>query len=193
SLYQLTIEPDTVFARLEAAGKLAIPGDSLARALYEETQALCEAAGLPAYEISNHARPGEECRHNLVYWRMGDYAGIGPGAHGRLRSGGACHASATLRHPESWLEQVERQGHGLAEFVPLTREDVASEILIMGLRLAEGLDVRRYRAAGGTLRQDALAWLSEEGLVSWTPDRLTVTPAGRLVLNAVIAQLSARG
>src|SRR5262249_32283056 len=113
SLYQLTIEADTPFAALHAAGKLVVPDDDLGRALYDTTQEICAAAGLPAYEISNHARPGAECQHNLVYWRGHEYAGIGPGAHGRLDINGRRHATATERRPEAWLMRVESDGHGV--------------------------------------------------------------------------------
>ncbi len=123
SLYQLTIEQDTPFFALHAAGKLVTPDDDTARALYDVTQEVCAAAGLPAYEISNHARPGAECRHNLVYWRAHEYAGIGPGAHGRLDIGGERRATATEKRPESWLMRVEASGHGVITDDVLTREE----------------------------------------------------------------------
>src|SRR3954447_11436374 len=137
SLYQLTIEPETPFAGLHAAGKLAIPGEDLARDLYDLTQWICADAGLPAYEISNHARPGAECRHNLVYWRTHEYAGVGPGAHARLDIDGARHAIATEKRPEAWLMRVEALQHGIITDEVLTRSEVADEFLLMGLRLAE--------------------------------------------------------
>jgi len=143
SLYQLTIEPETPFAALHAAGKLKIPDEDTARALYDTTQEVCAAHGLPAYEISNHARPGSECRHNLVYWRAQEYAGIGPGAHGRLDVAGNRHATATEKSPQQWLARVERDGHGLIADDALTREELADEFLLMGLRLAEGIDPAR--------------------------------------------------
>src|SRR5215468_877301 len=127
SLYQLTIEPDTPFAGLHAAGKLAVPDNDTARELYDTTQEVCAAHGLPAYEVSNHARPGAECRHNLVYWRGHDYAGIGPGAHGRLEIAGARHATATEKRPEAWLMRVEAKGHGFVTDEPLTTEERADE------------------------------------------------------------------
>lgn len=190
SLYQLTIEPDTTFAVLAMAGKLVTPDDDTARALYDATQEACDRDGLPAYEISNHARRGEECRHNLVYWRMGDYAGIGPGAHGRLTIDGRRHALATLRPPESWRDQVEARGHGLDEQTPLEDDDLAQEILLMGLRLAEGVNIARYEAAGGRLPADRLRWLEEDGLVARANGHLRATPEGRLLLNAIVAELA---
>jgi putative oxygen-independent coproporphyrinogen III oxidase len=193
SLYQLTIEPDTPFATLHAAGKLKIPGEDAARALYDTTQEICAAHGLPAYEISNHARPGGECRHNLVYWRAHEYAGIGPGAHGRLDIAGARRATATEKRPEAWLEGVERQGHGLVTDDALTREEMADEFLLMGLRLAEGIDIARYAAlAGRPLDPVRIAALCEHGLVESTPaGRLRVTLPGFPVLDAVVADLAA--
>ena len=126
-----------------------VPDDDTARALYDTTQDICAAHGLPAYEISNHARPGAECRHNLVYWRMHEYAGVGPGAHGRLDIDGDRHATATEKRPESWLTRVEQEGHGLVTDEVLTREETADEFLLMGLRLAEGIDPERYAALAG--------------------------------------------
>lgn len=190
SLYQLTIEEGTPFAALERAGKLSVPEGDEGAALYEATQALCEREGLPAYEISNHARPGEECRHNLVYWRMGEWAGVGPGAHGRIAAGGARRATATLKVPEAWAEAVEARGHGIAEEVVLAPGDSLEEMLLMGMRLSEGLDVGRYEAAGGRLDAERVAWLEREGLVAPGRGRLVATPAGRLVLNAVLGELA---
>jgi putative oxygen-independent coproporphyrinogen III oxidase len=193
SLYQLTIEPETPFAALHAAGKLHVPDDDTARALYDTTQEICAAHGLPAYEISNHARPGAECRHNLVYWRMHDYAGIGPGAHGRLDIDGDRHATATEKRPESWLTRVEQDGHGLVTDEVLTREETADEFLLMGLRLAEGIDPQRFAAvAGRELDAARIAALREYGLVETTPDgRLRVSLPGFPVLDAVVADLAA--
>ncbi len=193
SLYQLTIEEDTPFAALHAAGKLAIPDDDLGRALYDVTQEVCADHGLPAYEISNHARPGGECRHNLVYWRGHEYAGIGPGAHGRLDIDGTRYATATEKRPEAWLMRVEANGHGLITDDPLTREDMADEFLLMGLRLAEGIDIARFRALSGrSLDPARIAILHEHGLVETTADgRLRVTLPGFPVLDAVVADLAA--
>ena len=131
SLYQLTVEAETPFAALHAAGKLKTPDDDAARALYDTTQDVCAAHGLPAYEVSNHARPGAECRHNLVYWRAHEYAGIGPGAHGRLDIDGDRHATATEKRPEAWLERVESHGHGLVIDDVLLRQEMADEFLLM--------------------------------------------------------------
>jgi putative oxygen-independent coproporphyrinogen III oxidase len=193
SLYQLTVEPDTPFALLHAAGKLAVPDEETARALYDTTQAVCAAAGLPAYEISNHARPGAECRHNLVYWRAHEYAGIGPGAHGRLDTGGERRATATEKRPESWLMRVEALGHGVITDEALTSEQRADEFLLMGLRLAEGIDPSRYaRLSGRPLDARRIARLCEEGAVETTASgRLRVTLAGFPVLDAVVADLAA--
>jgi putative oxygen-independent coproporphyrinogen III oxidase len=193
SLYQLTIEPDTPFAQLHAAGRLAVPDEESARALYDTTQEVCAAAGLPAYEISNHARPGAECRHNLVYWRAHEYVGIGPGAHGRLDIGGERRATATEKRPEGWLMRVESLGHGVVSDEALTDEQRADEFLLMGLRLAEGIDPLRYaRLAGRPLDARRIARLREQGAVETTASgRLRVTLSGFPVLDAVVADLAA--
>jgi putative oxygen-independent coproporphyrinogen III oxidase len=193
SLYQLTIEQDTPFHLLHAAGKLITPDDDAARALYDATQMICADAGLPAYEVSNHARAGGECRHNLVYWRAHEYAGIGPGAHGRLDIDGTRRAIATEKRPEAWLARVEASGHGIVTDEALTREAVADEFLLMGLRLAEGVDPARYaRLAGRPLEPHRIAALREQGVVEMTPvGRLRVTTAGFPVLDAVVADLAA--
>jgi oxygen-independent coproporphyrinogen-3 oxidase len=192
SLYQLTIEADTPFAALHASGKLATPDDDHARALFDVTQEVSAARGLPAYEISNHARAGAECKHNLVYWRYHEYAGIGPGAHGRLIIDGARHATSTERRPESWLMRVEASGHGLITDETLTRTEQADEYLLMGLRLAEGIDPERYAAfSGHPLDETRIAALRAEGMVERTPEgRLRVTHAGFPVLDAVVADLA---
>jgi len=193
SLYQLTIEAETPFAALHAAGKLPIPDDDTARDLYDTTQEICAAHGLPAYEISNHARPGGECRHNLVYWRGHEYAGIGPGAHGRLDVDGERRATATEQHPEAWLARVEKNGHGVVSDDVLTREERSDEFLLMGLRLAEGIDIARYtELAGRPLDPARIATLHEHGLVETTErGRLRVTLPGFPVLDAVVADLAA--
>jgi len=193
SLYQLTIEPDTPFHGLHAAGKLKTPDEDAARALFDLTQEICERHGLPAYEISNHARPGAECRHNLVYWRGEEYAGIGPGAHGRLDIDGVRRATATDRRPEGWLLRVETLGHGVTTDDVLNSEERADEFLLMGLRLAEGIDPTRYAAlAGRPLDPARVALLKEEGAISIAGDgRLRVTPAGFPLLDAVVADLAA--
>jgi putative oxygen-independent coproporphyrinogen III oxidase len=193
SLYQLTIEMDTPFAALHAAGKLVIPDDDNARALYDMTQEVTAAHGLPTYEISNHARPGAECRHNLVYWRYHEYAGIGPGAHGRLIVDGKRRATSTERRPESWLMRVEASGHGLTEDETLLTTEQADEFLLMGLRLSEGIDMQRFTALSGQkLDAGRIAALGAEGMVEQTADgRLRVTRAGFPVLDAVVADLAA--
>jgi putative oxygen-independent coproporphyrinogen III oxidase len=193
SLYQLTIEAETPFAVLHAAGKLKTPDEDAARALYDTTQDVCAAHGLPAYEVSNHARPGGECRHNLIYWRMHEYAGVGPGAHGRLDVGGERHATATEKRPEVWLAQVETRGEGLVTDDVLIREEIADEFLLMGLRLAEGIDIARYAAlAGRPLDPERIAALCENGMIETTAGgRLRVSASGFPVLDAVVADLAA--
>jgi putative oxygen-independent coproporphyrinogen III oxidase len=193
SLYQLTIEDGTPFQALHAAGKLATPDEDTARALYDATQTICAEAGLPAYEISNHARAGAECRHNLIYWRAHEYAGIGPGAHGRLDIGGARHAIATEKRPERWLTRVESLGHGVISDEALTQEEQADEFLLMGLRLAEGIDPARYaRLAGRPLDPQRIALLENEGALETTAKgKLRVTMAGFPLLDAVVADLAA--
>jgi putative oxygen-independent coproporphyrinogen III oxidase len=193
SLYQLTIEPETPFFALHAQGKLKTPDEATARALYDVTQEVCAQHGLPAYEISNHARPGAECRHNLVYWRGEEYAGIGPGAHGRLDIGGVRHAIATEKRPETWLMRVESVGHGIITDDGLNSEERADEFLLMGLRLTEGIDPRRYQALSGrALDPRRIALLREEGAISIDDGgRLRVTRSGFPVLDAVVADLAA--
>src|SRR6187455_308199 len=193
SLYQLTIEPDTPFYGLHKAGKLPVPDEDLARDLYDLTQAICADADLPAYEISNHARPGAECRHNLVYWRGHDYAGIGPGAHGRLTIDGRRIATETEKRPEAWLMRVETSGAGLTVSEKLTAGETADEYLLMGLRLVEGIDLERYKALSGrTLDPERISFLRDEGAVETTADgRLRVTQSGFPLLDAVVADLAA--
>jgi oxygen-independent coproporphyrinogen-3 oxidase len=193
SLYQLTIEEGTPFAALYKAGKLKVPGEDEAADLYAATQEVCDAAGLPAYEISNHAAAGAECRHNLVYWRYGEYAGIGPGAHGRLRQADGRHATATEKRPEAWLEKVEAWGDGIVTDDVLTREEEGDEMLLMGLRLAEGIDLSRYRLLSGRPLDPArLADLAANGMVEPTGGgRVRATRAGFFVLDAVVADLAA--
>jgi oxygen-independent coproporphyrinogen-3 oxidase len=193
SLYQLTIEPGTPFHGLAAAGKLVPPDEETARALYDVTQETCARAGLPAYEISNHARPGAQSRHNLLYWRYGEYAGIGPGAHGRLVTEAGRLGTVTERAPEAWLARVEAEGHGIVETEALSPADQGDEFLVMGLRLGEGIDPERYAALKGRPLDPArLAALLEDGLVARLPNgRLAATPRGAPVLNAVVAELAA--
>jgi oxygen-independent coproporphyrinogen-3 oxidase len=182
SLYQLTIEPGTRFAALAAKGELAQADPDFAASLYELTQDMTAAAGLPAYEISNHARPGEESRHNLAYWRYRPYLGIGPGAHGR-RDG-----LATLRHrkPENWLAALARNGHGLAEETALTPQEQAREALLMGLRLGEGVATEGLETR---IDWDSAAQLERQGLLARSPGRLRVLPAGRLLLDRILAEI----
>ena len=193
SLYQLTIEPETPFHTLHKAGKLITPDDDTARTLYDLTQEICGNAGLPAYEVSNHAWPGAECRHNLVYWRAHEYAGVGPGAHGRLDIDGRRRATATEKRPEAWLIRVESLGHGQITDDLLTSEERADEFLLMGLRLAEGIDPARYLALSGRpLDPDRIATLAAQGFVESDRDgSLRVTAAGFPILDAVVADLAA--
>jgi len=190
SLYQLTIEPETPYALLHRNGKLQIPDDDLAAGLYETTQELTQAAGLPAYEISNHARPGQESRHNLIYWRYGDYAGVGPGAHGRVSLAGQRTATAAIKLPERWIDAVRAGGHGFAEQVAVFDGDAAREHLLMNLRLAEGLDLAGYEMRWGARPSaEKIAALADRGFVTLQGGTLTATPAGRLLLNRVIEEL----
>jgi oxygen-independent coproporphyrinogen-3 oxidase len=190
SLYQLTIEPGTPFAR----EGVPAADEETAAALYEATQEILEARGLPAYEVSNHARAGAACRHNLVYWRGGDYVGVGPGAHGRLSRQGATDALYQIHAPERWLEAVEARGHATAKRGALSPEERREELLMMGLRLSEGVDLRRFRAQTGgddldALDRASLARLIEGGFITLDEHSLRATPAGRLRLNAVLAAL----
>ncbi len=193
SLYQLTIEPETPFASLHAAGRLATPDDDTARALYDTTQDICARDGLPAYEVSNHARPGAECRHNLIYWRAHEYAGVGPGAHGRLDLDGRRHATMSEKRPETWLMRVESVGHGLVTDDVLSSGERADEFLLMGLRLAEGIDPARFAAlAGRPLDPARIAALANHGFVECGRDgSLRVTAEGFPILDAVVADLAA--
>ena len=193
SLYQLTIEPDTIFERLRDAGKLALPDEELSLALFSATREITDKRGLPAYEVSNHARPGGESRHNLVYWRYGEYAGVGPGAHGRLVGPKGRLAQETERHPEMWLTQVETEGHGLVEETVLSREEQGDEFLLMGLRLREGVDPRRYEALSGRpIDPDRVRSLVEDGFIEVDGrGRLRVTPMGAPLLDTVVADVAA--
>ncbi len=191
SLYQLTIEDGTAFGARHAAGKLrGLPDDDKAADLYEMTQEICEANGLPAYEVSNHAREGAESLHNLIYWRYGDYVGIGPGAHGRLTLNGTRHATDTPRAPGAWLAAVEKTGSGEASREALPREEQVTEFLLFNLRLREGLDIARYRAlSGADFDPEALENLENLGLITLEQGRICPTRAGRAVLNGVIREL----
>jgi putative oxygen-independent coproporphyrinogen III oxidase len=193
SLYQLTIEPDTMFERLYSAGKLKIPNADLGRAFWDVTQELTAMASLPAYEVSNHARRGAESRHNLIYWRYGEYAGVGPGAHGRLVTPRGRRAQATERHPEMWLTVVETDGQALVEDELLSSEEQGDEFLLMGLRLTEGIEPARFEAvAGRRLDPGRIASLVADGMVEMMPTgRLRVSAEGFPVLDAVVADLAA--
>ena len=196
SLYQLTIEEGTAFHLAVARGVLTMPDDETCAELFEATQAMCAAAGLPAYEISNHAAPGQECRHNLIYWRGGEYAGIGPGAHGRIRRGGDWRATAQARRPEDWLSTVERAGHDTETDTAIDADTRAEERLMMGLRLADGVDLARFAADVGRELRDwvgtrSLQTLLEDGYLALDERRLSATPKGRQVLNAVLTRLLA--
>jgi putative oxygen-independent coproporphyrinogen III oxidase len=192
SLYQLTIEEGTPYYELHRAGKIRTPDEATARALWDVTQETCEAAGLPAYEISNHARPGAESRHNLVYWRYGEYAGVGPGAHGRLVVQGARRELATERNPELWATAVEADGCGLVVDAELSHEAQGDEFLVMGLRLKEGIDLARFhRLSGRRIDERRIDDLVMDGMVERLGrDRLRVTPEGFPVLDAVVADLA---
>jgi oxygen-independent coproporphyrinogen-3 oxidase len=191
SLYQLTIEDGTPFAALARSGTLHPICDDSAADLYEITQEVAGEAGLPAYEISNHARPGQECRHNLNYWRYGAYVGVGPGAQGRVDVDGVRIATSTERLPERWIARVASDGHGFTEFASVSGIDAAREHLLMNLRLAEGIDLTAWRARWG-LELDAprLAALVDDGFLRYRGSRLAATRKGRLVLNALIAALA---
>lgn len=192
SLYQLTIEEGTAFYGLHRAGKIAIPDPDHAADLYEVTQAVTAAHGLPAYEVSNYARPGAESRHNLIYWRYGQYVGVGPGAHGRFIENGQRIVTFTEKMPERWLDLVENQGTGIIDGEVLSRSEEADEFLLMSLRLVEGMDLDRYeRLAGHGLAPDRVRILLDEGLIEPVGNsRLRATPAGMIVLDALIADLA---
>ncbi|HTZ78006.1 MAG TPA: radical SAM family heme chaperone HemW [Stellaceae bacterium] len=194
SVYQLTIEPGTAFATAHARGDFALPDEETQAALYETTQTRLAEAGLPAYEISNHARAGAECRHNLAYWHSADYVGVGPGAHGRLTIDDARIATRQHRAPETWLATAEQHGHGSEERLTLTPEERLEELMMMGLRLADGVPRDRFRSAMGqsfesALDEKRLSLLIEEGFLILDERRLAATAAGRQRLNAVLAAL----
>ena len=191
SLYQLTIEAGTPFAALSTAGKLLLPDPARAADFYQVTQEATAKAGLPAYEISNHAAPGEECRHNLLYWRYGEYAGVGAGAHGRRITSDGRHATSTELNPERWLAAVEAAGQALLEDTLLTPAEAADEALLMGLRLSEGLDLADlHRLAGVRPRAEAVARLARHGLIECKGTRIRVMPTARLILNAIVVELA---
>jgi oxygen-independent coproporphyrinogen-3 oxidase len=193
SLYQLTIEEGTQFYNLWKAGKLTTPDPDHAAALYEETQKITAEHGLPAYEISNHAVPGRESQHNLVYWRYGQYVGIGPGAHGRFVENGLRTVTMTEKHPETWLEKVASHGHGIVEEEHLDGEPQGDEFLMMGLRLREGIDLARYqRLTGHDIDRKRLERLVASGMIEKMDGSfIRATPDGALVLDALVADLAA--
>jgi oxygen-independent coproporphyrinogen-3 oxidase len=195
SLYQLTIEAGTAFQPMAARGDFILPDDDQAADLFELTQELTAAAGLPAYEISNHARPGAECRHNLLYWQGDDWLGVGPGAHGRLTGAdGVTRGHRRHRAPEIWLQRVRQQGQGTAARITLSGPERVAELVMMGLRLTEGLSAAAFARRCGqpllaVLDGDGLADMLTEGFLRWQNERLQASPAGRLLLNRVIAAL----
>jgi oxygen-independent coproporphyrinogen-3 oxidase len=194
SLYQLTIEPGTAYEALHRAGTLVLPDDDLAAALYDATSEEAGRDGLAPYEISNYAKPGAESRHNLAYWRYADYAGIGPGAHGRVTVDGALRATRRHRAPEPWAERVERHGHGTTHDDPVPPVERAREMLLMGLRLTEGIDAARFAARTGlaldaALDPETLARALEESYLTRTETTLAATHEGRQRLDALLAAL----
>lgn len=192
SLYQLTIEPGTAYADLFARGALAVPDEDTAADLFDITQELTEKAGLAAYEVSNHASSGHESRHNLIYWRYGEYAGAGPGAHSRIVAGENRRALIAEKHPETWRGLVGERGHGIVEETVVPPADQALEYLLMGLRISEGIDLARHaRLAGRAIGDDKIASLVSLGLLHRDGARLAATHNGRRVLNALIAELAA--
>ena len=193
SLYQLTIEPGTRFGDLAARGRLrGLPDAEASAEMFFATAEMCDRAGLAGYEISNHARPGAESRHNLVYWRYGDYVGVGPGAHGRLTIDGRRWAIESLRSPEAWLDAAAREGTGVSLRTAVSGPEQAVEMLMMGLRLREGVDPARFETLNGApLPGDRVAELEELGLVKLHDGRLRATPSGRPVLDAVLRRLLA--
>ncbi|PXW78277.1 oxygen-independent coproporphyrinogen-3 oxidase [Ruegeria sp. P4] len=190
SLYQLTIEDGTAFGDRYARGKLRdLPTDDNAADMYLATQDICDAYGLPGYEISNHARPGAESRHNQIYWRYGDYVGVGPGAHGRITLNGQRYATEAPRAPGAWLDAVKK-GQGLLPFEILKPEDQVVEHMMMGMRLFEGLDLERHEAlAGKPLSETKIQELTDWGMIVVDGARLRATAQGRAVLNAVLREL----
>ena len=190
SLYQLTIEDGTAFGDRYSLGKLrGLPDDDDAAKMYEITQDITESAGFETYEVSNHARPGAESRHNTLYWKYGDYIGIGPGAHGRVTLNHQRYATEAVRMPDAWLLAAEG-GNGDKIRDGLIKDDQATEFLLMGLRLVEGVDLERFRAlAGHDVSPSTIAELTDLGMVEVSQSTIRVTPRGRMVLNAVIESL----
>ena len=191
SLYQLTIEPDTPYARLAAAGKLITPDEDMAAALYEVTQELTQAAGLRAYEISNHAVPGHGCRHNVASWQGGDYIGLGPGAHGRITHDGSRLATQAIKNPQDWLAAVAAKGHGWQETQKLQAEEVMAEAVMLGLRLHDGIALADLQARGISFEPSRLDGARADGLLSGDKTRLQASPTGRLLLDYLLGRLLA--
>ncbi|MBS0384744.1 MAG: coproporphyrinogen III oxidase [Proteobacteria bacterium] len=192
SLYQLTIEAGTAFERRVSRGQLTPPDPDAAASLYETTQEVCDAAGFPAYEISNHARgPGARAQHNLTYWRSGEWAGVGPGAHGRMNVDGKRFALEAQRRPGDYIDAVSEHGVGWVSELELASEEQADEMLVMGIRIEEGLDIASLeRLRGHTLNRDALGWLAEQGLIVADATRLRLTPRGRVLADKIAAELA---
>ena len=192
SLYQLTIEPETAFAKLYEKGAFALPDDEEAAALYALTGEICAETGLSAYEVSNYAKPGAESRHNLVYWRYGDYVGTGPGAHGRITSDGRRIATRARKMPGGWLTEVKRAGHGLEASEDISASEQGDEMMLMGLRLSEGVSLARHaRIAGAPIAEARIAALVADELLTRDGDIIRATGEGRMVLDAVLARLLA--
>jgi len=194
SLYQLTMEPGTAMFDAHARGDFTLPGEDDAASQFELTQEICAVAGYPAYEISNHAKDGATCRHNLTYWRGGDYVGVGPGAHGRLTVDGIARATRQIKAPALWLKRVDAQGHGTQGEDELSPETRAEELVMVGLRLAEGVDKARFaRIAGRPLTEvidtTAAKNMIAEGFLTESSTTLSATPKGRLALNAVLREI----
>lgn len=194
SLYQLTMEPGTAMFEAHARGDFVLPNEDAGATLFEKTQELCARAGFPAYEISNHAAEDSMCRHNLTYWRGGDYVGVGPGAHGRLFEGGSARATRQIKAPALWLKRVRERGHGTQEEEELAGDSRAQELVMVGLRLAEGIDKARFarlagRPLGDLIDPEAAAALAADGYLVDTPAVLAATPKGRLALNALLREL----
>jgi len=192
SMYQLTIEEGTAFGdRFARGGLRGLPDEEVQADMYAVTQEVCAAHGMPAYEVSNHAAPGAESRHNLIYWRMGDYAGIGPGAHGRLTLGGRRWATVAPKAPGAWLAMVEQDQAGEEPREEVSGEEQATEYLLMSMRLSEGMDLARYAAlSGGPIAEERITDLAELGLVRVDSGRLIATAEGRAVLNGVLRELA---
>ena len=191
SLYQLTIEPGTAYFDLHAKGSLVVPDEDRATDMFELTQELTEKAGLDAYEVSNHAKPGQESRHNLLYWRYGEYVGVGPGAHARIADGENRRAIVMEKYPEAWRKNVSENGHGIVEDTIVAPKDQASEYLIMGLRISEGIDLARYEKLNGmAMDANKIAGLKSLGLIKREGSQLKATIQGRRLLNALITELA---